>query len=169
MDPNKTFRALADESPGKVSAGASISAGLCLALICLCRQDGSSSRWSLLHVPQNSVCPLMISKALKPQSWGLYSGSYTCSSLVGTHFPTKHPNVWVTASVHTWMLPSITNGNSTWTWPFKKPVSLFWDFEPYTGMRDTGHWPGLSVPSSNGQHQVSRTVACPSSLPCPQA
>lgn len=46
---------------------------------------GTDSYGDLLHVPQDSICSLMISKALRPQCLGLSLSSVTstCSSLAG--------------------------------------------------------------------------------------
>lgn len=41
VDSSEACRALADKGPGEVPAGASVSAGLRLALICLCRDRGT--------------------------------------------------------------------------------------------------------------------------------
>lgn len=68
--------------------------------------EGTDLYWNLLHVPQDSICSLMISKVLKPQCLGallwtaasLLSHPLAPPRLVCCPFPT--PDILITASVH---------------------------------------------------------------------
>lgn len=56
MDSGEACGALADKGPWEVPAGASISAGLCLALICLQLTAGSLPPWAAgAQVPRDAV------------------------------------------------------------------------------------------------------------------
>lgn len=67
---------------------------------------GTDSYGDLLHVPQDSICSLMISKALRPQCLGtiLWSSAFLLSHPLVPHWlgccPSPAPNIPIAASVH---------------------------------------------------------------------